>query len=146
MILKRAPLLPRVNPPYSWSPPPEGSDPSAAPTRLDPFSGEHPSSLIARSKLDPEHPNAMAPSLALAICAFAVAGTPEGHALSAEAGRAILFTRLMAVAGETLESAQSRTRRAIDLAQSAAILVAFYHVTGRWAEVSKLSRTVPMQP
>lgn len=132
-VLGNAPLLPRLHPPYYPRRGPD-SEPANPTVKLDPLDGTHPSSLVARSKLDPEHPNAMTPSLALAICAFAVAGSPEGHALAAEAGRAVLFTRLMAVAGETLESAQSRARRALDLAQSACMLVAFYHVTGRWAE------------
>ncbi|KAL7409338.1 hypothetical protein BDY24DRAFT_403473 [Mrakia frigida] len=130
-----APLLPHVFPPYTTMAQPLSSLANPPPpSAFDSTSPDHPASLLSRVKLPIEDPNSITPALVLAIAAFSVQGTDEGQALAAEAGRQIIFTRLMAISGETMGSAQGRARRALDVAQAACLLVGLYHITGRWAE------------
>lgn len=115
-----APLLPHVFPPYTTMAQPLSSLANPPPpSAFDSTSPDHPASLLSRVKLPIEDPNSITPALVLAIAAFSVQGTDEGQALAAEAGRQIIFTRLMAISGETMGSAQGRARRALDVAQAA---------------------------
>jgi hypothetical protein len=124
------------------NPPPPPTSSSYDPTSTSPYLQSE-RSLLSRLYLPSEHPNAINPVLALAIAACtSPCRSEEAAAFAIDSGREILATKITSAGCslnqvvETEDEGRRRVRRAMDTAQASAMLGAFYHINGRWAEVS----------
>lgn len=137
--------MPLMYPPYSnlSSTSPNPISPTNPSPMTPYFQSER--SLLSRLYLPADHHNAICPVLALAIAAVTSPyRSQEALGFAIDSGREILATKITTAGfelsglAESEEHGRRRVRRAMDTAQASAMLGAFYHFNGKWAEVRQI--------